>query len=63
MPNEWSILLLTIRELIGEDNEIFSVPKVIHALTSKRVLTSELVYGVPLDQLTDMDENIRNWVS
>lgn len=50
------------RELLGDD-EIFSVPKVIHPLTSKRVLTSELVYGVPLDHLTDMDENIKNWVS
>ena len=51
------------RELIGDNNEIFSVPRVIHALTSKRVLTSELVHGVPLDQLTDKDEEIKNWVS
>ena len=51
------------RELIGDNNEIFSVPRVIHALTSKRVLTSELVHGVPLDQLTDKDESIKNWVS
>lgn len=51
------------RKLIGDKNEIFSVPRVIHALTSKRVLTSELVHGVPLDQLTDKDEDIKNWVS
>ena len=50
------------RELLGDD-EIFSVPKVIHSLTSKQVLTSELVYGVPLDQLTVADETIRNWVT
>ena len=56
------IIFLIDRELLGDD-EIFSVPKVIHSLTSKRVLTSELVYGVPLDQLTVADEKIRSWVS
>ena len=66
IPSLWCphcFFIFNNRELIGDNNEIFSVPKVIHALTSRRVLTSELVYGVPLDQLTDQDENIKNWVS
>jgi len=47
--------------MLGDD-EIFSVPKVFHSLTGKRVLTTELVYGVPLDHLTNADDSTRNWV-
>ncbi|XP_065919745.1 atypical kinase COQ8B, mitochondrial-like isoform X2 [Dysidea avara] len=48
--------------LVLRDNEIFSVPKVFDSLTSERILTAELVNGVPLDHLTDADASTRNWI-
>ncbi|CAI9597337.1 unnamed protein product [Staurois parvus] len=50
------------RELLSND-PFFKVPRVIDELSSKRVLTVELVSGVPLDQCAAMDQETRNEIS
>ncbi|XP_072287464.1 atypical kinase COQ8B, mitochondrial [Pyxicephalus adspersus] len=50
------------RELL-QDDPYFSVPQVIDDLTTKRLLTVELVSGVPLDQCAEMDQETRNEIS
>ncbi|KAH0768024.1 hypothetical protein KY285_003895 [Solanum tuberosum] len=40
----------------------FYVPGVIDDLSSKRVLTSELVPGIPIDKVTLLDQETRNYV-
>ncbi|XP_067875024.1 atypical kinase COQ8B, mitochondrial [Heterodontus francisci] len=47
------------RELL-KDDPFFYVPEVIDELTTKRILTAELVTGVPLDKCEELDQNIRN---
>ncbi|KAF7699790.1 hypothetical protein HF521_002748 [Silurus meridionalis] len=43
-----------------EGNPIFKVPEVIDELTTGRVITMELINGVPLDSCVDLDQEIRN---
>lgn len=43
--------------------DVFYVPEVILDLTTKRVLTSEMVYGEPVDQLVRAPSELRNWVN
>uniref|UniRef100_A0A6I8SF04 Coenzyme Q8B n=2 Tax=Xenopus tropicalis TaxID=8364 RepID=A0A6I8SF04_XENTR len=50
------------RHLLSKD-PFFSVPQVIDELTTERVLTMELVSGVPLDQCVEMDQETRNQIS
>ncbi|XP_040179101.1 atypical kinase COQ8B, mitochondrial [Rana temporaria] len=50
------------RELLHDDL-FFKVPGAIDDLTTKRVLTVELVSGVPLDQCAEMDQETRNKIS
>ncbi|XP_063793769.1 atypical kinase COQ8B, mitochondrial [Pseudophryne corroboree] len=50
------------RQLLSDDS-FFKVPEVIDDLTTKRVLTMELVSGVPLDQCAELDQNTRNQIS
>ncbi|XP_078097931.1 atypical kinase COQ8B, mitochondrial isoform X1 [Mustelus asterias] len=47
------------RELL-KDDPFFYVPEVIDELTTKRILTAELVTGVPLDKCEELDQNTRN---
>nr|XP_033813037.1 atypical kinase COQ8B, mitochondrial isoform X2 [Geotrypetes seraphini] len=47
------------RQLLPDD-PFFYVPKVIDDLTTKRVLTMELVSGVPLDHCASLSQDIRN---
>lgn len=47
------------RQLL-QDDPFFRVPEVIDELTRKRVLTMELVSGVPLDRCEDLDQEVRN---
>ncbi|XP_013419648.1 atypical kinase COQ8A, mitochondrial isoform X1 [Lingula anatina] len=44
------------------NDEVFYVPEVIPELSSKEVITSELIDGVPLDQAVDMDQDTRNHI-
>lgn len=52
---------LTFRDLVKGD-PAFYVPDVIAELSTKRVLTSELVHGKSLDDIVEMDQETRNWV-
>ena len=45
-----------------KDDSAFYVPEVIPDLTTKHVLTSELVNGVTLDKIEDIDQPIKNKV-
>ncbi|XP_051780229.1 atypical kinase COQ8A, mitochondrial-like [Erpetoichthys calabaricus] len=47
------------KELL-KDHPFFYVPAVIDELSSKHVLTTELVSGFPLDQATDLSQDLRN---
>lgn len=49
------------RELIV-DSEGFYVPIVIDEISSRRVLTTELVAGVPIDKVALLDQDTRNYV-
>jgi aarF domain-containing kinase len=45
------------------DKRVFDVPEVILELTTKKVLTSELVFGDPIDRLVDAHPELRNWIA
>ncbi|XP_077996740.1 atypical kinase COQ8B, mitochondrial-like isoform X2 [Glandiceps talaboti] len=47
------------RELL-KDDPFFYVPAVIKELSTKQVLTTELIDGVPLDKAVDLDQEVRN---
>ncbi|KAK1277109.1 hypothetical protein QJS04_geneDACA015763 [Acorus gramineus] len=49
------------RELLS-NMEGFYVPMVIDGISSKRVLTTELVSGVPIDRVALLDQETRNYV-
>lgn len=47
------------RELLADDDR-FAVPAIIPELSTKRVLTAELIHGLPLDHCTHLPQNIKN---
>lgn len=49
------------RELL-KDHPFFYVPDVIDELSSQHVLTTTLVPGFPLDQATELSQELRNEV-
>lgn len=59
-----AVPLCTVRALLADD-PFFKVPEVVDELTATRVLTMELVQGVPLDGCVDLDQETRNkvWTS
>ena len=54
--------MFTYNRSLLKDDPVFYVPEVMWDLTTKNVLTTELVSGVSLDKLTDADQDTRNWV-
>lgn len=52
---------LRVRVLL-KDHPFFYVPDVIDELSSQHVLTTALVPGFPLDQATDLSQELRNEV-
>lgn len=50
------------RELLKDDAR-YHVPEVISELSTKRVITTEMITGVPLDKVTEMDQDTRNYVA
>uniref|UniRef100_A0A914VHS4 ABC1 atypical kinase-like domain-containing protein n=1 Tax=Plectus sambesii TaxID=2011161 RepID=A0A914VHS4_9BILA len=50
------------RQLILDDKHYY-VPQVIPELTSKRVLTAELISGVPVDKCTDQPQAVRDYIA
>lgn len=55
------VCCLCVRELL-KDHPFFYVPDVIDELSSQHVLTTTLVPGFPLDQATDLSQELRNEV-
>lgn len=53
---------LTRSELL-KDHPFFYVPEVIDELSSRHVLTTELVPGFPLDQAENLSQEVKNEVS
>merc|ERR1712066_872167 len=52
-----------VRELFKND-PVFKVPRIHHNLSTKTVMTSDLLRGVkPLDQCTTMDQETRNFLA
>ncbi|CAM9105965.1 unnamed protein product [Ectocarpus fasciculatus] len=54
------------KELVESDESLrkwVSVPKVVHELVSKEVLTTHLAPGVPVDQVLPMPQEVRNHVA
>jgi aarF domain-containing kinase len=45
------------------DDPSFVVPRVISELSSKRVLTTEMVYGIPMDQVVQLDQQTKTEVA
>ncbi len=44
-------------------DERFAVPVTVPQLCTKRVLTAELIHGLPLDQCQHLSQTVRNYVS
>ena len=53
------MLTLTHRKLLSDDPR-FEVPTVIPELSTKRVLTTDLVHGMPLDQCASLPQDTKN---
>ena len=49
------------RNLLAGDDYLY-VPEVIPDLSTRHVLTTEFVQGMPLDQCVDLDQDMRNKV-
>ncbi|KAK6182219.1 hypothetical protein SNE40_009949 [Patella caerulea] len=47
------------RELLQDDHMLY-VPDVIEDLSTDQILTTEFIYGIPLDQCVDLDQDTRN---
>ena len=47
------------RELLSDDPR-FHVPGIIPELSTKRVLTAELIHGIPLDKCSSLSQETRN---
>jgi aarF domain-containing kinase len=50
------------KEILKDDN-VFSVPAVYDHLSTKSILTSDIVYGKPFDKHEDLSQEQRNFVS
>jgi len=44
------------------DQSLYGVPEVIDELSTKRVITTELISGIPVDQTVDLDQDTRNYI-
>ena len=58
---EYDLVCVISRSFL-KDDPVFYVPEVIRDLSSKQVLTTELVSGVHLDKLDAHPQEIRNQV-
>ena len=54
-------VIYCFRELLSDCPE-YVVPRVIPELSTRRVLTSELIEGTPLDRCASLDQDARNHV-
>ncbi len=58
----YMIFFLPLRELLADDPR-FGVPIIVPELSTKRVLTAELIHGLPLDQCHHLPQTLKNDVS
>lgn len=49
------------RELLADDH-VFVVPKVHLELSTTRVITTDYLEGVPVDQCSEIDQETKNWI-
>lgn len=49
------------RELL-QDHSMLEVPAVVPELSSRQVLTTEFIEGIPLDRCTELDQETRDQV-
>uniref|UniRef100_A0A1I7YTD8 ABC1 domain-containing protein n=1 Tax=Steinernema glaseri TaxID=37863 RepID=A0A1I7YTD8_9BILA len=54
--------MIKFRELLGEQEEFF-VPGVFRELSTKRVLTTELIEGKPVDKCMEESQDVRNYIA
>ncbi len=54
-------VIYCFRELLSDCPE-YNVPRIIPELSTRRVLTSELIEGTPLDRCASLDQGARNHV-
>ena len=52
---------MLFRSLLAND-PLFVVPRVVPELSSKQILTTEMIYGMPMDQAVALDQETRNEV-
>ena len=45
-----------------KDEEYLGVPRIISELSGKRVITSELITGMPINKVAELDQDERNFV-
>eukprot|EP01130_Rhizamoeba_saxonica_P015936 TRINITY_DN7265_c0_g1_i1.p2 TRINITY_DN7265_c0_g1~~TRINITY_DN7265_c0_g1_i1.p2 ORF type:complete len:471 (-),score=104.58 TRINITY_DN7265_c0_g1_i1:1821-3233(-) len=45
------------------DDDAFFIPEVISEMSATRVLTTEYIYGIPVNEIENFDQDTRNWVS
>ena len=61
MWNVWCYEVFLQRILLSDDPS-FVVPRVIPEVSSKRVITTEMVYGIPMDQVVQLDQQTKTEV-
>jgi hypothetical protein len=52
---------MKFRSLLSDDPD-FVVPLVYPSHSTKRVLTSQFIHGLPIDEIQNLPQDIRNWV-
>lgn len=58
---ECDLYNVVVRELL-QDHSMLEVPAVVPELSSRQVLTTEFIEGIPLDRCTELDQETRDQV-
>ncbi|KAH8733153.1 ubiquinone biosynthesis protein-like protein coq-8 [Phaeosphaeriaceae sp. PMI808] len=53
---------MRFREFLSDDTDAFTVPKVFPEASGPTVLTAELMYGVGVTKLKNLDQSQRDWI-
>ena len=57
----FGVHVMSLRKLL-ESDPYFVVPRVVKEMSTKHVITTDLIHGVPLDRCKDLDQDERNMV-
>ena len=52
---------IRFRELLADD-PVFVIPKVYPELSTARIITTDYLEGVPVDQCSEIDQETKNWI-